>query len=506
MINTAGRQLEDHDLSGSTARPCTLPGWCLLFAAGFALYAMTADRGAQWQDSGEHIWRILTGHVLNARGLALSHPLHYDLGRLAIWPGLLAPALAVTLISALGGALAVANTYGAIVTCTRRHAPALFGACSLAVAHTVWQLATRAETYTLGIALLSGELWALLLLARDGRARWALILLALNGLGIANHMQASLTTPVVFAVVGYLAYRRRLTMRTVVLGLALWVVGTLPYTTLVCSQMIQTGDVSATISSALFGKRFAPAVLNATPSTRQLAVTASFFLLSFPNLLLPAAVIGIVQFWRRRRESFAHVAILAALVLHAGFAVRYDVVDQYTFFLPTYTLLCLLGGIGFAHETGVGRRRRRAIGILAFVLLATTPVVYAFAPTVARRLGVLEGIARDKPYRDDYAYLLTPWSVSETSAEHMSTEAIKLAGKDGLIIAEDGMAKPALLYHRRLSHLPDLDIVTAHELDENPGVLKGHHQAVYVPRDRDRPHLPPAWHWTRHGDLYVGKR
>lgn len=483
-----------------------LPGWCLLFAAGFALYAMTADRGAQWQDSGEHIWRILTGHVLNARGLALSHPLHYDLGRLAIWPGLLAPAFAVTLVSAFGGALAVANTYGAIITYTRRHAPALFGACSLALAHTVWQLATLAETYTLGIALLSGELWALLLLARDGRARWALIMLALNGLGIANHMQASLTTPVVFAVVGYLAYHRRLTTRTVVLGVALWLIGTLPYTALVCSQMIQTGDVPATISSALFGKRFAPAVLNASPSTRQLTVTAAFVLLSFPNLLLPTAVIGIVQFWRRRRESVAHVAVLAALVLHAVFAMRYDVVDQYTFFLPTYTLLCVLGGIGYAHETGGASRRRRAIGILAFVLLATTPVVYLVAPTVARRLGVLDGIAHDKPYRDDYAYLLTPWSVSETSAERMSTEALELAGKHGLIIAEDGMAKPALLYQRYMHDVPGVDIVVGSKLDAHDDAVAGHRRAVFVPLDRDHPALPPSWTWTRHGDLYVGTR
>ena len=50
-------------------------GWITLFALFFVLFAATANRGAQWQDSGFHILRVVTGQSLNPLGLALSHPL-----------------------------------------------------------------------------------------------------------------------------------------------------------------------------------------------------------------------------------------------------------------------------------------------------------------------------------------------------------------------------------------------------------------------------------------------
>jgi len=444
--------------------------------------------------------------MLNPRGLALSHPLHYYLGRAAILLDVVPPAFAVTLVSALGGALAAANTYGCVLTCTHRRLPAVYAACSLALAHTVWQLATQAETYTLGIALLSGELWAMLLLARDCRARWALLLLALNGLGIANHMQAALTTPVVFGVVADLAYRNRLAWRTLVVGIVLWGVATLPYTGLVVSEIVQSGEVAATVRSALFGKSFAPAVLNVAPTTHHLRVTAAFVLLSFPNLLLPAAAVGMHRLWRRRRESFVGAAVLTGLVVHLLFAARYDVVDQHTFFLPTYTFLCVLGGVGLADaQVLLSPSRRRTVQAVAFAILAVTPAIYAIVPPVARSLGALNGLARNKPYRDDYEYLLAPWSLSDTSAQRMSTEAMELAGDRGVIIVEDSMARAALLYQRHVRGQSDVVIIPAHEL-ETDAALPDDRAAVFVPLDRNHPSdLPGNRPWHRMGDLYVSE-
>lgn len=44
------------------------------FAAALALYLATCSRGVNWQDSGMHQYRILTGMLENPLGLALSHP------------------------------------------------------------------------------------------------------------------------------------------------------------------------------------------------------------------------------------------------------------------------------------------------------------------------------------------------------------------------------------------------------------------------------------------------
>src|SRR3990172_7525821 len=65
--------------------------WFAVFVAAFTLYAATANRGAQWQDSGYHILRMVTKEPVNPLGLALSHPLHHWLGRLAVWPNPLDP-------------------------------------------------------------------------------------------------------------------------------------------------------------------------------------------------------------------------------------------------------------------------------------------------------------------------------------------------------------------------------------------------------------------------------
>ena len=69
-------------------------GWIALFLAAFLLYAATASRGTQWQDSGYHILRIVTGESFNPLGLTLSHPLHHWLGRLVMIPGILEPCFA----------------------------------------------------------------------------------------------------------------------------------------------------------------------------------------------------------------------------------------------------------------------------------------------------------------------------------------------------------------------------------------------------------------------------
>ena len=136
-------------------------GWLVAFALAAALYAATANRGAQWQDSGYHILRVVTHESLNPLGLALSHPLHHWLGRAVVSAGVFEPAFAITLLSALAAAVTVANVYGCVKTLTRHTLASALAAASLLFAHTFWQLATVVESYTLTAALLSGEIWCL---------------------------------------------------------------------------------------------------------------------------------------------------------------------------------------------------------------------------------------------------------------------------------------------------------------------------------------------------------
>ncbi len=82
--------------------PCPIRrDWLAVFGVFVILFAATANRGPQWQDSGWHIWRVVTHDISHPLGLALAHPLHHWLGRLAVWFNVVEPCFAVTLVSAI---------------------------------------------------------------------------------------------------------------------------------------------------------------------------------------------------------------------------------------------------------------------------------------------------------------------------------------------------------------------------------------------------------------------
>lgn len=486
-----------------TGHPARL-GW-IVFVVALVLYTATANRGAQWQDSGIHILRVVTQQPVNPLGLALSHPLHHWLARLAVAPGLLEPAFSVTLVSAFAAAVAVAVVYASVLSLTDNSRAAVFAAISLMVANTFWQLATRAETYTITAALLAAESWCVIVYARCRRPRHLVAMFLCNGLGVANHMVAALTTPILAVVVVLEVMRGRVRRRVALACGVGWLVGSLPYGVMIVDALLCGGGAVDVMNSALFGSAYAGNVLNARVTWYMVMVSVGCVGFNFPNLLLPASMLGILR-WRGLRSSgLARRVLTAQLCVHALFALRYNVVDQHYFFLPMYVLLAVFGGSGFAvaHKTWSGPNARRA-RIAAGVMLLATPFLYGLAPAVARRFDWLGSIVHHKPYRDDYTYLMTPWSVVERSAERLSTHALALAGRDGLILVEDGMAEPALRYHAIRLGRVDVDITTDLDPDHHRADAAAGRTVVLVPFNANAPTAaPPMGSWQRVGDLYT---
>jgi hypothetical protein len=271
------------------------------------------------------------------------------------------------------------------------------------------------------------------------------------------------------------------------------------------AEIVRTGEIFGTIRSALVGQSFGYAVLNITLSVRQLAISAGFIILNFPNLLLPAAVYGIVRGAHLGVPVVARRAFLAGLIIHACFVLRYPVIDQHTFFLPVYVLLAIFGGIGFAVLMQKERTTLRRLTVVsATALLALTPVLYGFAPGVARGFDILADVARNKPYRDDYVYIFTPWSVVERSAEIMSRQAVELGGKHGLIIVEDTMGSYAVRYHALRSGMEGQTITREVAPERIIEAVGAGRTVVLVPHNIEAPRAePPIGIWRRDGDLYV---
>ena len=210
------------------------------------------------------------------------------------------------------------------------------------------------------------------------------------------------------------------------------------------------------------------------------------------------------------------VLLFLGLVIHALFAFRYPVPDQHYFFVPTYIFLSLFSGIGFArwttrpwasdaspHQNTPTLFHNKMI-ILASLLILATPVVYAMVPALLRHFDALEFFKRNKPYRDDYAYLFHPWSVSEQSADRMSREAVELAGESGVIIVEDRMAEFAVRYRVNRTARSNIAVVAELAPGDFQEAAGAGRAIVLVPHDADQPMTHPlTGTWRREGDLYV---
>jgi hypothetical protein len=485
-----------------------IAGWVIAFVAALMLYGLTATREIQWQDYGALVLRIVRGELISPLGLALTHPLQHWLGRAAVRVLPVEPPHAVALVSALGGAMAVANVFGLTRQLTGSTLAACLAAAGLAVAHTFWHLSTLPESYSLATALLTAELWALAQWDRTRRPRWLALMFLFNGLGFANHNLALLTLPVV-GVVLIAAIRSRAAPQTALgWAAAAWLAGASPYLALVAQQAIATGDPGGAVHSALFGK-YQGAVLSRSVPLRATALSVAFSLLSFPNLMLPAGALGAARARRVGVPGLTRRALTAALLIHTLFVFRYDVVDQYTFLLPTYAIIAVLAGVGFAVALRRWAGRGRAVTMsLAAGSIALTPVLYLFTPGLARSAGVLGDQTRNKPYRDDYQYLFTAWGSGDDSAARLSRHAADLAaGPDTLLVVQDGMALFAVQYELWRRGLAGTQIVARADADEVRQALEAGRRVVLVPARADGvPAVPPGGEWRPDGELFILQR
>jgi len=436
----------------------------VLIAAG-VLYAVSCAPGALWQDSGMIQYRVWHNDIVGGFGLALAHPLFYiiAIGVKSLPIGEFAHR--VNLVSSLAGAVAVANLFLLVRLWRGSRFAGFAAALTFALSHTFWRHASIAETYTMYLAFFTAGLVMLLQWHRTRRPFYILLLGLFNGLGVAVHLFGVIPLACYAIYLVFEAAKGKLKWRFLFGFAGCWIVGALPYLCLVAGYLAETGDLGATVSTALFGDRWQGAVLNTSFSGRIMKENILFFGLNFPTPNLLLIFVGLWAILQRAKDKVFRNIFLVIMVLFLAFAARYTVPDRYAFFLPFYCMAAALVGAG--GEFLCQRLRTERIKALVVVAAVLGPVIYAFLPLMAEQGQVNLGTGRTVPCRNDYKYFLQPWKTGYDGAERFAQQALESAGPDGIIYA-DGTTVYPLLYVQEVNEIGcGVTVVTGHGTANN---------------------------------------
>ena len=341
-----------------------------IFFGFCALYALTAQRGLGWGDSGQFQSWILEGcDFNNAKGFSNLHPPYIVTARaVAKTP------FGVTLVSSFFGALCAA---GVAACCRSATAGVLFG-----LSHMVWWLSCVAEVQTMNLAFTVAETWAFLKWL-DGRGnRWFVVASALAGAHLEVHNFALLAIPVYITA----AAVRRLPIRTALLSALAFAAGASYW----IYALFTRGAVDVLVGA--YGAKVAGIV----PSNWK---TSAF------NLALAAMSFTVPAILALRHGVKRSPFIAALFAVNAIFFSRYFVPDQATFLMPTlfFAYLAIRWDAVNAKETGFLAGLQLLLPAIAFCALRELPQ----DPERARR----------HPYRNDAAYFALPWKHNDDSAD-----------------------------------------------------------------------------------------
>ncbi len=431
-----------------------------VFLAAAVLYVATCAPGPLWQDAGMYQYRIWHNDIEGRLGLALSHPLYHIIGIGVKYIPLGEFAYRVNLISAVAAAFAIANLFLLLRLWLGKNLPAILAAITLALSWTTWQFASITEVYTLHSALFLAELIILFQYIKTRRIGFLYLLAFFNGLAIANHMWAVIALICYLVFLAALLVQKQVGLRHIGIIIALWVIGAAPYEYLIIKNIIQTGDFTATLASAFFGKSWYGAVLDTHLTAKIVKENLIFLAYNFPTpniVLFFAGLYGLKKISPSR--SFRNI-LLALLTLFFVFAFRYTVPDRYAFFIPFYCLVSILIGVGF--NLLVTQPNRKILCRIVFILALLPIPTYIIAPVVAEKTQFKLPTKRSIPYRNDYIWFLRPWRTGYHGPGKFANEALD-AVEDEAIIYADGTTVYPLLYIQEIEgKRRDVTIVSGH--------------------------------------------
>ncbi len=425
--------------------------------AALAAYGRTLAPDLLYGDSAEFQALAYTLGMTHCTGYPVYLLLARLLGLLPLGP----PAWRVSLLSALGAAVAVGAVYLLARHLTRDRSAAVLGAVALALCYTLWSQAAIAEVYTPALAFLCIGLlllWRWYIAPAGGNAQLFAAMLFL-GLSPGMHASAALIAPPagILALHGlWVRYKVRGGWRRslgalaggLTLGVGLYLLAFLAidlhnppssfyHVALYPSRSIwglQAADMDSplerfwlTVSARQWQGAMLPEGLDSVWAG--LGDYAGRLLgVEFPLLPAAVALLGVFVAWRRGALGRFSVLTYAALVLAVA---GYRPSDQFVFFLPSYVPFALLlaAGMGALLEWLRTRLRLERSRLLraAYAALVALLAWGVVAPSAGPRLAALRAGAATF-VREDYSFplydLREPRRVAAARLERVPDDAL----------------------------------------------------------------------------------
>lgn len=362
-----------------------LIAFVLIVMGFFAFYALTAQRGLGWGDSGEFQYRILhgaAGLLSDCESFATAHPLYVALAK-----GICSTPYQVTLLSCFFGALAL----GGFFLCSRNVVLTVV----LGLAHGLWWLSCVAEVYTMSLTFVAFETFCLLRYLEARRVGWLVTLFLLNGLHLELHNLALLALPVYVVVL--IREAKVLGPLRACLPLPAWCLG--------ASFWLQS-----------LAARGAHDVLVGSYGSQTFGLLPENWTIAAFNLALSAmSFFAPVALWRWNRKAGYRIdfrsrwPVVALLAVNFLFFIRYFIISQFTFVLPSVFFAYLL-----VSDWELKRNRAIPLAVLQVLLplMACEILLQLPRPT----------FYASHKYRNDAKYFALPWKFDDDSADRYAAE------------------------------------------------------------------------------------